>query len=138
MNIATYEAQGRVTVTVLQPHGDVDARTYQELIGKAREAYGVGARVMVLDLGDVRFLSSSGLVAIHSIGRLLQGREMLDPEAGWSTLHSIEHDVAEKAGLHPHLKLASPQPSVDKVLQTTGFKHAFEIFDDVATAVASF
>lgn len=138
MDIATYEVQGRVPVTVLQPQGEVDGRTYRELIGKAQEAQAAGAREMVIDLGGVRFLSSSGLVAIHSISRLLQGREMPDPEGGWSALHTVAHDVAAKQPPHPYLKLANPQPAVDKVLQTTGFKQAFEVYAEVGAAVASF
>jgi len=127
-----------VTVTVLQPQGEVDGRTYRELIGKAQEVYAAGAREMVIDLGAVRFLSSSGLVAIHSIARLLQGREMPDPEAGWSALHTMGHDVAAKQGPHPHLKLVNPQPAVDTVLLTTGFRQAFEVYADVGAAAASF
>jgi len=138
MEIDTHEVQGRVKVTVLQPKGELDGRTYQQLIGKAQELYGAGARDMVLDLGEVRFLSSSGLVALHSIGRLLQGREILDPEAGWSALHTIEHEVSGKQPLNQHLKLVNPQPAVDKVLQMTGFKQAFEIYAGVEAAVAAF
>jgi anti-anti-sigma regulatory factor len=138
MDIATYNVKGRVTVTVLQPLGELDGSTYRELIGKAQEAYGAGAREMVIDLGGVRFLSSSGLVAIHTIARLLQGRELPDPEAGWSALHAVEHEVAAKQGTQPHLKLANPQPPVDKVLETTGFRKLFEIFPDAGAAAASF
>jgi anti-anti-sigma factor len=138
MEIKTYEVQGHVTVTVLEPQGDVDGSTYRELIARAQEAYSSGAREMVIDLESVRFLSSSGLVAIHSIARLLQAREMPDLDGGWSALHSLEHDLSAKQGPHPYLKLASPQPTVEKVLQTTGFARAFEIHSGVEAAVASF
>jgi anti-anti-sigma regulatory factor len=135
MQITTYETQGRVPVTVLQPHGDVDAHTYQELIATAQKAWNGGARYMVLDLGDVHYLSSSGLVAIHTIARLLGGQELPDLEAGWSTIHAIEHEVHEA---HPQLKLLSPQPPVDKVLTMTGFRQMFDIHADLGGAVAAF
>jgi len=138
MDIATHEMQGRVKVTVLQPQGDVDGRTYQELIHKAQEAYAAGALDMVLDLGGVRFLSSAGLVAIHSIAKLLQGQKLPDTEANWNTLRSIKQERAKKQGPHKHFKLVNPQPAVDKVLQMSGFKPAFEVFADVEAAVASF
>jgi anti-anti-sigma regulatory factor len=138
MDIATHEVQGRVTVTVLQPQGEVDGRTYKELIGRAQQAYGAGARQMVIDLGGVSFLSSSGLVAIHSIAKLLHGQELPDLEAGWSTLHKVGDEITAQQPKSPHVKLANPQPAVERVLQTTGFGRMFEIFADLETAVASF
>jgi len=138
MDIAAQEVQGRVKITVLQPKGDLDGHTYQELIGKAQQAYAAGARAMIIDLAGVRFLSSAGLVAIHSIARLLQGQEVLDPEAGWSAMHKVKNEVAGKQLSHSHLKLANPQPAVDKVLQMAGFKAAFETYTDMEAAVASF
>ena len=135
MQITTYQVQGRVPVTVLQPHGDLDAHTYQELIAAAQQEWNGGARKMVLDLGDVHYLSSSGLVAIHTIARLLRGQELPDLEAGWSAIHAIEREVHEA---HPHLKLLSPQPPVDKVLTLTGFGKMFDIHSDLEAAVAAF
>jgi len=135
MQITTYQTQGRVPVCVLQPHGDLDANTYQELIAAAKKEWTGGARNMVLDLGGVHYLSSSGLVAIHTIARLLHGQEMPDAEAGWSAIHAIEHD----AGLaHPHLKLLGPQPPVAKVLTMTGFQQMFDIHTDLEAAIAAF
>jgi anti-anti-sigma factor len=135
MQITTYETQGRVPVTVLQPHGDLDAHTYQELIAAAQKAWNGGARDMVLDLGDVHYLSSSGLVAIHTIARLLHGQELPDLDAGWSAIHAIEH---ERGAAHPHLKLLSPQPPVDKVLTMTGFRRMFDVHADLGVALAAF
>jgi len=135
MQITTFQTQGRVAVTVLQPHGDLDAYTYRELIDMAKREWKGGARNMVLDLGDVHYMSSSGLVAIHSIARLLKGQEMPDLEAGWSTIHSMEHEAREA---HPHLRLLSPQPPVEKVLTMTGFNQMFDIHAELAAAVAAF
>ena len=36
MEITVAQAQSRVPVTVLQPHGELDASNYHELIAKAR------------------------------------------------------------------------------------------------------
>jgi hypothetical protein len=83
----------------------------------------------------VHYLSSSGLVAIHTIARLLHGQELPDPEAGWSAIHAIEHETGEA---HPHLKLLSPQPPVDKVLTMTGFRQMFDVHADLKVAVAAF
>jgi len=135
MQITTFQAQGRVAVTVLQPHGDLDAYTYQELIATAQREWKGGARDMLIDLSDVHYLSSSGLVAIHTIARLLKGQELPDLEAGWSAVHAMEHEAREA---HPHLKLLSPQPPVEKVLTMTGFRQMFDIHADLGAAVATF
>jgi anti-anti-sigma regulatory factor len=135
MQIGTFLTQGRVPVAVLQPHGDLDAYTYQELIAAAQREWKGGARNMVLDLGDVPYLSSSGLVAIHTIARMLKGQELPDLKAGWSTIHAMEHEPRE---VHPYLKLLKPQPPVEKVLALTGFRQMFDIHADLETAVAAF
>jgi anti-anti-sigma regulatory factor len=44
MEITVYQVQGRVSVTVLQPHGDVDASNYRDLIAKAQEVCNAGAQ----------------------------------------------------------------------------------------------
>lgn len=138
MNITRYDAKaGAVPVTVLQPHGDLDASNYRELITAGEAVCFAGAvEDVVLDLGDVPYMSSSGVVALNSLARMLRGQAPPDLDAGWSALHDIERNV--KQGLHPHLKLANVQPAVDKVLTTVGFKSMFEVYDDVPAAVASF
>ena len=44
MNITTEDAQGRVSVTILALHGDLDGSNYQEVITRARDLYGAGMR----------------------------------------------------------------------------------------------
>src|SRR5436309_15396364 len=79
MRIATTQVQGRVPVTILEVDGEVDATTYQQLIAQARDACDQGARDILLDLGGVPFLSSAGLMALHSIAAMLRRAE---PGAG--------------------------------------------------------
>ena len=64
MEITVSKQQGRVLVTVLQPHGDVDASNYAELIKKTRELFNGGDKDFLVDLSDVPFMSSAGLVAL--------------------------------------------------------------------------
>ena len=136
MKIETSQAQGSVPVTVLQPHGDLDGATYRELIDAAQGLYDAGVRDMILDLSLVPYSSSSGLVAIHTIALLLRGEQLPDPEYGWGAIHAMGKDV--EGGMQEHLKLFNPQPKVNKVLETTGFKLFFEIYIDLDEAVASF
>jgi anti-anti-sigma factor len=136
MNITVSSAQGRVPVTILHVHGDLDASSYTDLIAKGQEVYDAGARDILLDLGDMSYISSSGLVALHRIALILRGGKSSDPEAGWEAFHAIDRD--RDAGLQQHVKLLNLQPKVDTVLQTVGFKQFFEVYTDLATAIASF
>jgi anti-anti-sigma regulatory factor len=136
MNITVKEVKGQVPVTTLRPHGDLDASNYQELIAKAKEVYEAGARAVLLDMSDMPFMASSGLVALHSIAMLLRGEQPPDPEAGWSAFHAIADQM--DIGAEAHFKLLNPQPVVDQSLEMTGFKQYFEVYTDLETAVASF
>jgi anti-anti-sigma factor len=129
-------AQGRVPVTVFQPCGDLDASNYEGLIAEAQKAYDAGARDILLDLGQVRYISSSGLVALQSIAALLRGEHATDTEEGWGALHAIQRDL--DTGLQQHFKLLSPQPRVRQMLETVGFDRFLEILDDLDRAIASF
>jgi anti-anti-sigma factor len=128
--------QGRVPVTILHPHGELDAASYQDLIAAAQEACAEGAQDILLDLSGVPYMSSSGVVALQSIAALVRGEEVPDPEAGWGAFRAVHRD--RESGLQPHLKLLNPQPRVDRVLETVGFKRYLEVFDDLETAIASF
>lgn len=82
MNISATTEAGRVDVTVLRVEGQLDGQSYQNLIAKARELFDEGARDFVLDLTDLTYISSAGLVALHSIALMLKGEEMPDTEMG--------------------------------------------------------
>ncbi len=127
---------GRVPVTVLHLRGDLDASNFEALIDEARQAHEAGARDMLLDLGEVRFLSSSGLVALQSIAALLRGEQAADTREGWGALHAVSRD--REAGLQQHFKLLNPQPRVRHLLTTVGFQRFLQVFDDLEEAVASF
>jgi anti-anti-sigma regulatory factor len=130
------EKQGRVPVTILQPHGSIDASNYQDLIAEARQAYGTGARDMLLDLSNTDYMSSSGLVALQSIGALLRGETPPDVEEGWGAFRAVHRD--RDSGLQSHFKLLGPQPRVEKILKMVGFDQFLEIHTDLETAIASF
>jgi anti-anti-sigma regulatory factor len=136
MDITVSQVQGRVPVTVLQPHGDLDASNYQDLIAIALQAHDDGARDLLLDLSDMPYMSSSGLVALQSIAATLRGEEPLDPEAGWGAYRAIHRD--RDAGVQEHLKLLNPQSRVDQVLEMVGFNRFLEVYTDLEAAVASF
>ena len=136
MNISVRQMEGKVPVTVLGVQGDLDASNYQDLIAKATEARGAGAKDILLDMTNTSFVSSSGLVALHSIALLMRGEPPPSLDAGWSAIQSIHRGLG--SGVQEHFKLLSPQPYVVRTLEKAGLIEFFEIHTDLDTAVASF
>jgi anti-anti-sigma regulatory factor len=136
MNISVLQKQGNVPVTVLKLDGQLDGQNYQELIAKAQELYKAGARDFLLDLSDLLYISSAGLVALHSMALLVKGEELPDTEHGWSAYRSMGRTSA--AGLQTHVKLFNPREEVKNVLEMVGFTTVFGVFTDIDEAVKSF
>ena len=136
MNISVNQAVGRVPVAILAIQGDLDASNYQDLIAKAKQVHAAGTGHILLDLTHTSFVSSSGLVALHSIALLLQGEQLPDPENGWSAIRSVGRGLG--AGARQHVKLLNPQPKVQQVMVKSGLAEFFEVHTDLAAAVASF
>jgi anti-anti-sigma regulatory factor len=136
MRITAEQVQGRVPITILAIHGDIDASNYEQLIAEARERYAAGARHLLIDLSDVPFMGSSGVVALHSIALLMRGEAPPDPAEGWQAFHAI--DQARADGMQQQVKLLGPQPKVGRTLQMTSMNDFFEIHADRQAAIASF
>ncbi|HMD79940.1 MAG TPA: STAS domain-containing protein [Anaerolineales bacterium] len=136
MNISVTKESGRVDVTVLRVEGQLDGQSYQDLIVKAKELFNAGSRDFILDLTDLTYISSAGLVALHSIALMVKGEEMPDTEHGWSAYRSMGR--GSEAGMQTHIKLLNPRDEVRSVLEMVGFDRVFEIFTDLNEAVKSF
>jgi len=136
MNISVNQAVGRVPVAILAIQGDLDASNYQDLIAKAKQVHAAGTGHILLDLTHTSFVSSSGLVALHSIALLLQGEQPPDPESGWGAIHAVGRGLGAVA--RQHIKLLNPQPKVEQVLVKAGLAEYFEIHTDLTAAIASF
>lgn len=136
MDISVSQMQGNVPVTVLKLDGQLDGQNYQELIEKARELYSAGARDFILDLSDLTYISSAGLVALHSVALLVKGEELPDTEQGWSAYRSLGR--TSSSGMQTHIKLLNPQEDVRNVLDMVGFGNVFQIYTDLDEAVKSF
>lgn len=136
MEISVSEAQGSVPVTVLKLSGQLDGQNYQDLIAKAQELHKAGARDFLLDLSELTYISSAGLVALHSVALMVKGEAIPDTEHGWSAYRSMGKTSA--AGLQSHIKLLNPRDEVRSVLEMVGFSNVFEIFTDLEEALKSF
>jgi anti-anti-sigma regulatory factor len=136
MEITISQEQGSAVVSVIGISGHLDGQTYQDLIAKAREVVKAGAQNILLDLSDLTYISSAGLVSLHTIALMTRGEEPPNPEQGWSTLKSM--DRTRDGGLQTHLKLLNPRPEITNVLEMVGFSEFFEVFTDKQKAVDSF
>ena len=73
-------------------------------------------------------MASSGLVALHSIVQIMHGEEPLDPRAAGGH-SSIGGDQQTE------VRLAGPQPAVERVLTRTGLDRMFIVHADRFTAI---
>ena len=136
MNISVSQTQGKVPVTVIKLDGQLDGQNYQELITKAQELFDAGVRDFLLDLSDLTYISSAGLVALHTVALLTRGEELPDTEGGWSAYRSLGR--SSEAGIQKHVKLLNPRSEVLGVLDMVGFGNVFEVFTNLDEAVNSF
>jgi anti-anti-sigma regulatory factor len=136
MKITLSKEVGRVDITVLRLEGQLDGQTYQSLIEKAREIYKAGSRNFLVDLSELTYISSAGLVALHTVALVANGEALPDEESGWSSIRAV--GSAGDEGPQKHVKLYNPREEVKSVLDMVGFGNAFEIFTDLDKAVKSF
>lgn len=136
MDISVSQAEGKIPVSVLKLDGQLDGQNYQELIARAQELFKAGARDFILDLSDLTYISSAGLVALHSVALLVKGEELPDTEQGWSAYRSMGRTSA--SGPQAHIKLLNPREDVKNVLDMVGFGNVFETYTDLDEAVKSF
>lgn len=135
LTITVSHESARVPVAMMKLEGELDAATYLDVIASARQLVDEGTRFVLLDLGELTYMGSSGLFAIHSVALLLRGELPPDPEGGWGAIHEVEGRDQERV---EELKLLNPLAQVDRVLERTGLKRYFETFDDRQAALASF
>jgi len=136
MEITVSQEQGRISISVIKVSGQLDGQTYESLIAKAREVVEGGTRNILLDLSDLTYISSAGLVSLHTIALMTRGEELPDPQQGWSALKSM--DRSRDGGMQKNLKLLNPRPEVTSVLDMVGFSAFFEVFTDKQKAIDSF
>ena len=135
MIISIDKTEHEVPITILSVQGNLDGSNYMELVSKAHELYNAGMRNVILDMTGIPFMSSSGIVALHTIALLLRDERLPELENSWAALSNVAN---ENSGLQQHIKLVNLQPRVYKTLEITGMNNFFEFYADLALAVASF
>ena len=116
-------------VAVLKLDGELDASNYREVMATGEQLYAEGVRTLVLDLADLEYMSSSGIVALHSLALVYRGEAPHDPDAGWEALHAAQSD-GEAGAQHDQLRLAAPSEAIEVVLDRTGMSRIMPVFVD--------
>jgi anti-anti-sigma regulatory factor len=128
MEIIVTLQQASEPVAVMHLQGDIDASNFVQIVDKAHEIYQNPARNLILDLSEVPNISSTGLAAIHKIALIYSGV----PE------EKTHPDLTHSSNARKYVKLLSPQPDVEKALETAGLKLFFKVFRDLESALKSF
>jgi anti-anti-sigma regulatory factor len=131
MEISVSVEQAKEPIAVMRLKGNLDASNFVEVVTKAQEIYKKPARNLIIDLSEVPYISSAGLVAIHKIALLYSGVPQEVQE-------NNRPDFTHSSTARRHVKLLSPQPVVDQILDTAGLKLFFKIFHDLDSALQSF
>jgi anti-anti-sigma regulatory factor len=136
MDIHVSQENGKVSVTVIKVAGQLDGQSYKELIASAQQAVGNGTKNLLLDLSDLTFVSSAGLVSLHVVALIMRGEALPDLEHGWAALKSVSS--SRESGIQKHVKLLNPRSEIVNTLEMVGFSAFFEIFTDKQKALESF
>jgi anti-anti-sigma regulatory factor len=136
MQITTSTMQGRVPVAVLHLDGNLDASNFTDVIQKSQELYDSGARDLLIDLSKVPYISSAGLMSIHTLSLIFTGQSIQTGSSGRTTFRSL-NPGRDKAA-REHVKMLGLQKAVSDVFEMVGLKEFFETFDDIESAVKSF
>ncbi len=130
MKITISEKMGRTPVTVFHIDGRINLDTADELRKKAKEAYDSGTKDLLLDMKDVKSLTSEGLRAIHYVYKLFLERQADEQVDAVSKQRSLIKST--------HLKILNPPDNIHRVLDISGFELFIDVFNNLEQALVSF
>jgi len=136
MQISLSKQEGRVSVSIMQLSGNLDASNYTDVIAQAQKIYDEGARNLLIDLSKVPYVSSAGLISLHALVLIFAGKSMQSKDSNRPSFRSIDPQ-RDGEGLQ-HVKFLSPQTAVEQVLDIVGLKQFFTIYNNLEKAVQSF
>jgi anti-anti-sigma factor len=132
MDIKVSTENGRVPVTIMHVHGNIDSATYQAFQTQAEELVSNGAHHILIDLANAPFISSAGLRAIHNIFNQLRA---IHKDADDDTLRKSMSAGSYKS---PYLKVANLSAEAKEVFELGGFDTYIEVHDDISKAITSY
>lgn len=132
IQIVVSQQQGRVPITIFKINGNIDASSADQLQTQADQAFAAGTRNLILDLTEVKYMSSAGLRVLHYIFKLLRSNTPAESD------ETMQQGLSTGAFKSPHLKLVNPSSTVLEVLTMTGYDMFIEIHHRLKEAVDSF
>ena len=136
MQISFSKQEGNVPVTIMHLVGNLDASNYTDVITKAQEIHADGARDLLIDLSQVPYVSSAGLMSLHAVVLIFAGKSMQSKETGRPSFRSVD-PLRDSAGFQ-HVKLLNPQTAVEQVLDLVGLKQFLDIHTNLKRAIQSY
>ena len=134
MDIQVRTENGSVPVTVMQVNGNLDSNSYESFEKQVSEQIENGARYILMDFSNCKFISSAGFRALNKIFKQLR---QVHPDT-----NVTEADMKQgiRAGTYksPHLKLLNLSPESRSVFEMSGFDMYLDTFSSLDTALASF
>jgi len=124
LQIRQTQHAARVPVTVFELAGELDGSNYDQFQKEGQQAIEAGTRYVVLDLSQLRYISSAGLRALYMLSKGLSAKSTESINAG--------------AFKSSYLKLLNPSPTVHQALDVMGFNMSMDIHSNLDEALASF
>ena len=112
LNCRLQAVKSHPDIAVVTIHGSIDPRNLSTLEAVLATATGRGMRTVILDLGDVRYITSAGL----------------------SYLVNLSDGLAARGG---GLHLANYQPKVKVVFDLMGVSQFFKLYKSVESAIGA-
>ena len=107
-----------------------------DFIAEAEKLYNNGAQEILLDLSDLTYMSSAGIIVLHTIAMLFCGQKRIVEEKGWAAAYrALDRDRRKEP--QTRVKLLGLNSNVHQDLEMVGFGAFFEIYTDGHQALAS-
>ena len=129
------QEQRQDSVIVLGPVGRLDSLSCREFEGRLLGALSESGAVVV-DCAALEYVSSAGLMSLHTVVKIFAGHSVQPKDGGRPYFRAINKD--QDGPMRAHVKLLSPQPAVEQVLEMVGLKLFFDIHTDLETALKSY
>jgi anti-anti-sigma factor len=135
MNIRASRPEGSSSVAIISLDGKLDSSNYTSFIHAAQGLFDDGLRNLVIDMRGLEYMSSAGLMALHTVARMF-GKSRDGQEETANSYRSIDQKADQT--IQQHVRLVGLQPHVLSVLQTAGLSQFFETYNDLDAALKSF
>lgn len=132
MEITQLVIMAREPVTVLRLKGALDSASAGYFTEEARKAIERGTTNILLDFGEVPFMSSVGIRCLSAV------YDWLHPIKSAEDQRLVAKGIRDGNYHAPHLKLLNPNAKVQSVIHLVALDRYLQIFTDEESALAAF